>query len=108
MFLTASLLICLYPNLNCLIITHLYVMCCIAEWDPWGIPDDHEIEMVENDAPIPKHVPQHRPPRLPKEFQDTLDALMADPSKMEKIEELVAKTRKDGAAGTSNEEPKKP
>lgn len=80
----------------------------MIEWDPWGIPDDHEIEMVENDAPIPKHVPQHRPPRLPKEFQDTLDALMADPSKMEKIEELVAKTRKDGAAGTSNEEPKKP
>jgi len=33
---------------------------------------------------------------------------MADPSKMEKIEELVAKTRKDGAAGNSNEEPKKP
>jgi len=86
----------------------VYYMCYIAEWDPWGIPDDHKIEMVENDAPIPKRVPQHRPPRLPKEFQDTLDAPMADPSKMEKIEELVAKTRKDGAAGNSNEEPKKP
>jgi len=27
---------------------------------------------------------------------------------MEKIEELVAKTRKDGVAGYPNEEPKKP
>ncbi|CAI8611864.1 unnamed protein product [Vicia faba] len=55
----------------------------MIEWDPWGIPDDHEIEMVENDAPIPKHVPQHRPPPLPKEFQETLEALMSQPGKTE-------------------------
>ncbi|PNX65949.1 putative NADH dehydrogenase, partial [Trifolium pratense] len=78
------------------------------EWDPWGIPDDHEIEMVENDAPIPKHVPQHRPPRLPKEFQETLEALMAQPGKTEKLEELVSKSMKDKDAASSSGEPSKP
>jgi NADH dehydrogenase (ubiquinone) 1 alpha subcomplex subunit 5 len=81
-------------------------VCWIAEWDPWGIPDDHEIEMVEDDSPIPKHVPQHRPPRLPKEFQETLEALMSQPGKTEKLEELIS--RKDNAAASSSEEPSKP
>ncbi|KAK2366121.1 hypothetical protein P8452_54822 [Trifolium repens] len=78
----------------------------MIEWDPWGIPDDHEIEMVEDDSPIPKHVPQHRPPRLPKEFQETLEALMSQPGKTEKLEELIS--RKDNAAASSSEEPSKP
>ncbi|CAI8593712.1 unnamed protein product [Vicia faba] len=80
----------------------------MIEWDPWGIPDDHEIEMVENDAPIPKHVPQHRPLPLPKEFRDTLEALMSQPGMTEKLEALVSKSVKDGAAASSSEEPSKP
>jgi NADH dehydrogenase (ubiquinone) 1 alpha subcomplex subunit 5 len=50
--------------------------------------------MVENNVPIPKHVPPHRPPPLPKERQ--------------KLEELVSKSRKDNAAASSSEEPSKP
>lgn len=51
------------------------VICWIAEWDPWGVPDDYECEVIENDAPIPKHVPQHRPGPLPEEFYKTLEAV---------------------------------
>lgn len=47
-----------------------------AEWDPWGVPDDYECEVVENDAPVPKHVPLHRPGPLPEEFYKTLGAVM--------------------------------
>lgn len=46
-----------------------------AEWDPWGVPDDYECEVIENDAPIPKHVPQHRSGPLPEEFYKTLEAV---------------------------------
>ncbi|RZC28734.1 putative NADH dehydrogenase [ubiquinone] 1 alpha subcomplex subunit 5, mitochondrial [Glycine soja] len=41
----------------------------IDEWDPWGVPDDYRCEVIENDAPVPKHVP------LPIEFDKTLEAL---------------------------------
>ena len=51
------------------------IPCCFAEWDPWGVPDDYECEVIENDAPIPKHVPQHRPGPLPEEFYKTLEAV---------------------------------
>lgn len=49
--------------------------CCIAEWDPWGVPDDYQCEVIENDAPVPKHVPLHRPGPLPEEFYKTLQAV---------------------------------
>ncbi|MED6118309.1 hypothetical protein PIB30_001539 [Stylosanthes scabra] len=49
----------------------------MIEWDPWGVPDDHEVEVIENDAPVPRHVPLHRPPPLPQEFHDTLAALQS-------------------------------
>ena len=49
--------------------------CWISEWDPWGVPDDYECEVIENDAPVPKHVPLHRPGPLPEEFYKTLDAV---------------------------------
>ncbi|XP_019177776.1 PREDICTED: probable NADH dehydrogenase [ubiquinone] 1 alpha subcomplex subunit 5, mitochondrial [Ipomoea nil] len=45
------------------------------EWKPWGIPDDYECEVIENDAPVPKHVPLHRPGPLPEEFYTTLEAV---------------------------------
>ncbi|KAL5540280.1 hypothetical protein UlMin_024449 [Ulmus minor] len=47
----------------------------MIEWDPWGIPDDYECEVIENDAPVPKHVPLHRPGPLPESFYETLEAL---------------------------------
>ncbi|KAK7380394.1 hypothetical protein VNO78_32904 [Psophocarpus tetragonolobus] len=47
----------------------------MIEWDPWGVPDDYECEVIENDAPVPKHVPLHRPPPLPTEFHKTLEGL---------------------------------
>ncbi|KAH0688188.1 hypothetical protein KY284_018741 [Solanum tuberosum] len=45
------------------------------EWKPWGIPDDYECEVIENDAPVPKHIPLHRPGPLPEEFYNTLEAI---------------------------------
>ncbi|CAL4939099.1 unnamed protein product [Urochloa decumbens] len=52
----------------------------MIEWDPWGVPDDYECEVIEDDTPIPKHVPQHRPVALPEEFFKTLDAVKSDPA----------------------------
>ncbi|KAK3037245.1 hypothetical protein RJ639_030138 [Escallonia herrerae] len=46
-----------------------------GQWDPWGVPDDYECEVIENDAPVPKHVPLHRPGPLPEEFYKTLEAV---------------------------------
>ncbi|CAD6340903.1 unnamed protein product [Miscanthus lutarioriparius] len=51
----------------------------MVEWDPWGVPDDYECEVIEDDTPIPKHVPQHQPVALPEEFFKTLDAVKSDP-----------------------------
>nr|VDD31801.1 unnamed protein product [Brassica oleracea] len=48
------------------------------QWDPWGVPDDYECEVIENDAPIPKHVPQHRPGPLPEDFYRTLEGLISE------------------------------
>lgn len=52
----------------------------MIEWDPWGVPDDYECEVIEDDTPIPKHVPQHRPVALPEEFFKALDAVKSDPA----------------------------
>ncbi|KAF2315545.1 hypothetical protein GH714_040051 [Hevea brasiliensis] len=49
----------------------------MIEWDPWGVPDDYECEVIENDAPVPKHVPLHRPGPLPEEFYKTLEAVQS-------------------------------
>lgn len=69
----------------------------MIEWDPWGVPDDYECEVIENDAPIPKHVPQHRPGPLPEDFYRTLEGLISE-SKT-KIPAAAA------AAATSSTEP---
>ncbi|KAB1204920.1 putative NADH dehydrogenase [ubiquinone] 1 alpha subcomplex subunit 5, mitochondrial [Morella rubra] len=50
----------------------------MIEWDPWGVPDDYECEVIENEAPVPKHVPLHRPGPLPEEFYNTLEAVSTD------------------------------
>ncbi|KAJ3683029.1 hypothetical protein LUZ60_013256 [Juncus effusus] len=47
----------------------------MIEWDPWGLPSDYECEMEEDDTPIPKHVPRHKPVKLPEEFFKTMDAV---------------------------------
>ena len=48
-----------------------YVQCIFwsAEWNPRGVPDYYECEVIENDAPVPKHIP------LPTEFHKMLEAL---------------------------------
>ena len=45
-----------------------------TEWDPWGVADGCECEIIENDAPIPKQA-RHIPGPLPAEFYQTLEAL---------------------------------
>jgi NADH dehydrogenase (ubiquinone) 1 alpha subcomplex subunit 5 len=52
----------------------------MAEWDPWGVPEDYECEVIEDDTPILKHVPQHRPVALTEEFFKILDAVKSDPA----------------------------
>ncbi|KAI4994415.1 hypothetical protein ZWY2020_029463 [Hordeum vulgare] len=47
----------------------------------WGVPDDYKCEVIEDNTPIPKHVPQHRPVALPEEWSSsTLDAIKSDPA----------------------------
>jgi len=53
----------------------LIPICWFAEWKPWGVPDDYECEVIENDAPVPKHIPIHRPGPLPEEFYKTMEAI---------------------------------
>ncbi|CAL0303351.1 unnamed protein product [Lupinus luteus] len=55
----------------------LKLISLMNEWKPWGVPDDYECEVIENDAPVPKHVPLHRPPPLPTEFHKTLESLQS-------------------------------
>lgn len=69
-------------NWRTLISYHELVFCVsnglplwITEWDPWGVPEDYECEVIENDAPVPKHVPLHRPGPLPEEFYKTLETI---------------------------------
>ncbi|MCL7051576.1 hypothetical protein MKW94_015996 [Papaver nudicaule] len=47
----------------------------MIDWNPWSAPDNYECEVIENDAPVPKHVPLHRPGPLPEEFCKTLEAI---------------------------------
>ncbi|KAJ6807714.1 putative NADH dehydrogenase [ubiquinone] 1 alpha subcomplex subunit 5, mitochondrial [Iris pallida] len=37
----------------------------MIEWDPWGVPEDFECEVIEDNSPIPKHIPYHRSPPAP-------------------------------------------
>ncbi|CAL9069113.1 probable NADH dehydrogenase [ubiquinone] 1 alpha subcomplex subunit 5, mitochondrial [Musa acuminata AAA Group] len=50
----------------------------MIEWEPWGVPEDYECELIEDDTSIPKHVPQHRPCQLPEEFFKTLEAVSTE------------------------------
>jgi len=45
-----------------------------TEWDPWGVADGYECEIIENDAPIPKQA-RHIPGPLPAQFYQTLEAV---------------------------------
>ncbi|KAE9464819.1 hypothetical protein C3L33_03274, partial [Rhododendron williamsianum] len=70
----------------------------IAEWDPWGVPDDYECEVIEDDAPVPKHVPLHRPGPLPEEFYKTLDAVNSGT-----LQDAISSSKKDEPAITSGD-----
>lgn len=73
-----------------------------AEWKPWGVPDDYECEVIENDAPVPKHIPLHRPGPLPEEFYKTLEAVSTNT-----LEDAVSRSKKDEAAIPSGEQQSK-
>ncbi|PQM40227.1 putative NADH dehydrogenase [Prunus yedoensis var. nudiflora] len=55
----------------------------LNQWKPWGVPDHYECEVIENDAPVPKHVPLHRPGPLPEEFYKTLEDLTTNQAKLD-------------------------
>ncbi|PSS34289.1 NADH dehydrogenase [ubiquinone] 1 alpha subcomplex subunit 5 like [Actinidia chinensis var. chinensis] len=63
----------------------------MIEWDPWGVPDDYECEVIENDAPVPKHIPLHRPGPLPEEFYKTLEAITSGT-----LQDVISLSKKDG------------
>lgn len=49
-----------------------FLLCWNVEWVTWVVEDDYEVEADENDAPVPKHVPLHRPGPFQEEFYKTL------------------------------------
>ncbi|KAL9233700.1 hypothetical protein vseg_008660 [Gypsophila vaccaria] len=55
----------------------------LNEWQPWDVPDDYECEVIENDAPVPSHIPLHRPGPLPEEFYKTMEAISPKSDKEE-------------------------
>ncbi|KAL0843920.1 hypothetical protein Bca101_017166 [Brassica carinata] len=76
---------------------HILVLFYVTELTFNGSPNlgtlnDYECEVIENDAPIPKHVPQHRPGPLPEDFYRTLEGLISD-----------SKTKIPAAATTSTD-----
>lgn len=68
----------------------------MAEWDPWGVPDDYECEVIEDDSPVPKHIPLHRPGPLPEEFYKTLESVTTGT-----LQDMIALSKKDEPAITS-------
>lgn len=84
----------LYPLLKKLVFVG------ITEWDPWGVPDDYECEVIENDAPVPKHVPLHRPGPLPEEFYKTLESITSTSKRGEPKITPMSQSEEQSAAGT--------
>ncbi|XP_058181981.1 probable NADH dehydrogenase [ubiquinone] 1 alpha subcomplex subunit 5, mitochondrial [Rhododendron vialii] len=74
----------------------LQLIAKMIEWDPWGVPDDYECEVIEDDAPVPKHIPLHRPGPLPEEFYKTLESVTTG-----MLQDMIALSKKDGPAITS-------
>ena len=68
-----------------------------TEWDPWGVADGYECEIIENDAPIPKQA-RHIPGPLPAQFYQTLEAVQTkrvEPKDaMHLLSHLVSRSRR--------------
>lgn len=73
-----------------------------AEWNPWDVPEDYECEVIENDAPVPKHVPLHRPGPLPEEFYKTLAAIDTG-----SLKDVLPSSKEETSAVSSGEAPAK-
>ena len=73
-----------------------------AEWNPWDVPEDYECEVIENDAPVPKHVPLHRPGPLPEEFYQTLAAIGTG-----SLKDVLPSSKEETPAVSSGETPAK-
>ncbi|MCL7048127.1 hypothetical protein MKW94_022893 [Papaver nudicaule] len=50
-----------------------YIM---SNWNRWGVPHYYECVVIENDAPVPKHIPLHRLGPQPEEFFNTWRQLL--------------------------------
>ncbi|XP_051122882.1 probable NADH dehydrogenase [ubiquinone] 1 alpha subcomplex subunit 5, mitochondrial [Andrographis paniculata] len=70
------------------------------EWKPWGIPDDYECEVIENNAPVPKHVPLHRPGPLPEEFYKTMEAVETNT-----LKDAISASQKDPEVASGEAQP---
>ncbi|KAG6429485.1 probable NADH dehydrogenase [ubiquinone] 1 alpha subcomplex subunit 5, mitochondrial [Salvia hispanica] len=74
----------------------------MIEWNPWDVPEDYECEVIENDAPVPKHVPLHRPGPLPEEFYKTLAAIDTG-----SLKDVLPGSKEETPAVSSGETPAK-
>ncbi|KAG5533807.1 hypothetical protein RHGRI_027862 [Rhododendron griersonianum] len=74
----------------------LQLIAKMIEWDPWGVPEDYECEVIEDNAPVPKHIPLHRPGPLPEEFYKTLESVTTGT-----LQDMIALSKKDGPEITS-------
>ncbi|KAI3841756.1 hypothetical protein MKW92_000772 [Papaver armeniacum] len=57
----------------------------MIEWDPWCVPDDYECEVIENDAPVPKHVPLHHPVLCQRSYSRRWRRLLLPQRKMRQL-----------------------
>lgn len=55
----------------------------MAEWKPWEVPDDYHCEIIEDNTPVPKHVPHHLSRPVPEGFEYLQTKAVSDESKAE-------------------------
>ena len=41
----------------------------MTEWKPWEVPKDYHCEIIEDNTPVPKHVPHHLSRPIPEGFE---------------------------------------
>ena len=41
----------------------------MTEWKPWEVPEDYHCEIIEDNTPVPKHIPHHLSRPIPEGFE---------------------------------------
>ena len=41
----------------------------MTEWKPWEVPEDSHCEIIEDNTPVPKHIPHHLSRPIPEGFE---------------------------------------